>query len=189
MLNEFSYSISYGSTLAVTTAEVKEHIRLTHSLEDSVLAIYIKSAQRYIEEYCNICLIGGTVTQIFYNGWPDHYYSLSVGNVSAVTSISYNTIDDVASFTTVSSTEYLTDKAFNRARIFPLNDGWPDAAPTQVKIIYTSGWADAASVPAEIKEAIFLIVADMYENRQDTVKQLPTASQMLLQPYRCMQIV
>lgn len=186
MLNDTSYSIAYSSTLAVTTAEVKEHIRVTHSLEDSVLAIYIKAAQRYVENYCNICLIGGTVTQTFYGKFPD-YLSLSVGNVSTVTSMKYNITGIVADLDDVDSDNYAVDINFNRARIYPVNDGFPSA--TQYRVVYTCGWADAASVPSDVKEAIMLLVSDMYENRQDTVKQLPTAAQMILAPYKCIQMI
>jgi hypothetical protein len=39
-------------------------------------------------------------------------------------------------------------------------------------------------VPFQIRQAILLMIADTYENRQDYVRKLPTASQYLLDQYR-----
>jgi uncharacterized phiE125 gp8 family phage protein len=54
-----------------------------------------------------------------------------------------------------------------------------------VTITYTAGYgSDASSVPGQIKQAILLMITDAYDNRQDYVKKLPTASEYLLDQYR-----
>lgn len=185
---ESSVSIAYSSTLAVTTSEAKLHLRITSTDEDSILSIYLAAAQRRVEEYCNICLIGGSVTQIFTDGWQD-YFDLSIGNCSGITSVSFNEIT-ATTFTTVDTDYYLLDKAYNRPRVFNIGDsGWPDGTPFQIKIIYASGFSDAASVPADIKAAILLTLGDLYENRQDAKSELTSVVQSILQPYRCIQMI
>jgi uncharacterized phiE125 gp8 family phage protein len=53
-----------------------------------------------------------------------------------------------------------------------------------INVTYQSGYANAAAVPAAIKKAMLMLIADSYQNRQDSVKQLPTAVEYLLNPYR-----
>jgi hypothetical protein len=43
-----------------------------------------------------------------------------------------------------------------------------------------AGYTTASDVPARIKQAMFLIIGRMYEQREDSVKNLPTASKWLL---------
>jgi hypothetical protein len=55
-----------------------------------------------------------------------------------------------------------------------------------VTITYTAGYSSQSSgVPFQIRQAILMMIADGYDNREDFVKQLPTASQYLLDQYRC----
>lgn len=185
---ESSVSVNYSASLAVTLTEAKSHLRVTSSAEDSIIGIYLAAAQRYVEEWCQICLIGGTVTQIWPGPWPCGYLSLSVGNVSGVTSFSYNT-EDSLTFVTIDAAEYIYSKDYNRARIARWTGSWPNVTPLQLKVVYTSGFEDAADVPANIKVAILLVLADMYENRQDSIKTMPTAAQHILQPYVTIQKV
>lgn len=185
MFPESSVSVTYASTLAVTLEQAKQHLRVIGSAEDSIITLYLTAAQRYVEEWCQICLIGGVIVQDFKTGWPSEYLSLSVGNVSGITSLSYNTIED-RDFTTVSSDVYIADQKYNRARIM-LYSEWPDASPLFIRVSYTSGFSSVDAIPANIKIAILLVLADMYENRQDNIKTMPTAAQHLLEPYRAIQ--
>ena len=64
---------------------------------------------------------------------------------------------------------------------------WPTLLSNQrdvITVTYTVGYGDSASdVPEAIKAAMLLIIGDLYENRTDTVKRLPTASEHLLNQY------
>jgi hypothetical protein len=51
--------------------------------------------------------------------------------------------------------------------------------PTQQDIAQSQ-----SGVPAQIRQAILLMVTDAYDNRQDYIKRLPTASEYLLDQYR-----
>lgn len=60
---------------------------------------------------------------------------------------------------------------------------WPATyeAPNAASAIFTAGYDAASAIPAPIKQAMLLTIADMYDNRTDYVKRLPTAAEYLLQ--------
>jgi len=49
---------------------------------------------------------------------------------------------------------------------------------------YVVGYSSASDVPAPLRQGMLLVIADMYENRIDSVKRLPTASEYLWNPFR-----
>jgi uncharacterized phiE125 gp8 family phage protein len=54
-----------------------------------------------------------------------------------------------------------------------------------VTITYTAGFSSEASgVPMQIRQAMLMMIADTYDNREDYVRKMPTASQYLLDQYR-----
>lgn len=197
---ESSLNISYSSSAVITTAEMKAHLRVTGSSENDLIDTYTKAATRWVENYTRLLLLPGTVTEIFtstpttgiqpvlFTGStmvfsPPDFFSLKIGNAISVKSITANTMDDTATFTALSTTNVL-NTGFNKPRIYA-PDGWifGNISPFQIKIIYAAGYANAAAVPNDIKVAIMLVCADMYENRMDSVKQLPTAAEVLLSSY------
>jgi len=201
---ESSLEISYNASLPITVSEMKTHLRVTGSSEDTLIETYTRAACRHVENLCRICLLPATVTQYFTrlpgitgvpvmleNGatvyYPFDYFSLGIGNATTVTTVSANTTDAPTTFTNMTTTTVLLT-GFNRPRIYA-PDGWTfgTISPYQIRIIYAAGYADTSSIPADIKTAAMLVCADMYENRMDSVKQLPTAAEILLQNYMTMQ--
>ena len=58
-----------------------------------------------------------------------------------------------------------------------------------LQLNFVCGYANAAAVPQPIKQALYMIIGHLYENRQDVitgtqVNEIPMASEYLLQPYR-----
>ncbi len=54
-----------------------------------------------------------------------------------------------------------------------------------ITITYTAGYGtEPSGVPMQIRQAVLMMVADGYDNREDYVKKLPTASEYLLDQYR-----
>ena len=66
------------------------------------------------------------------------------------------------------------------------NNGWYDTKDTVNAVIvrYVCGYSSSSDVPAPIRQAMLLMIAEMYEKRQDSVKRLPTAAEYLMNPYR-----
>ena len=168
-----------------TLAEVKSYLKIDDSNEDSMLNTLIKGARMVAESYLNQGLITQTITEKLDRlGDPTIY--LSVSPVLAVSSFQYANSENTTA--TFAATEYVVDTFSKPAR---LNLGYGKTWPTlygninDVTITYTVGYGtESSAVPFQIRQAILLMVADTYENRQDYVKRLPTASQYLLDQYR-----
>jgi uncharacterized phiE125 gp8 family phage protein len=172
----------------LTLAEVKEFLRVDHSDDDATLAIFITAARQLCESYTRMALLPTTFEEYFddfpqYTGTFKDEIRLSRSPVSAVTYVKY--IDGNETTITADAAEYKIDTISRLARISPDN-GWFGTYETinAVFVRYVAGFADAASVPAPLKHGMMLVIGDMYENRTDSVKRLPTASEYLWNPYR-----
>ena len=172
----------------LTLAEVKEFLRVDHSDDDATLAIFITAARQLCESYTRLALMPTTFEEYFddfpqYTGTYKDEIRLSRSPVSAVTYVKY--IDGNETTITANAADYKTDLISQPARISPDN-GWFGTYETinAVFIRYVAGYADAASVPAPLKHGMLLVIGDMYENRTDSVKRLPTAAEYLWNPYR-----
>lgn len=172
----------------LTLAEVKEFLRVDHSDDDATLAIFITAARQLCESYTRMALLPTTFEEYFddfpqYTGTFKDEIRLSRSPVSAVTYVKY--IDGNETTITANAADYKIDTISRPARISPDN-GWFGTYETinAVFVRYVAGFADAASVPAPLKHGMMLVIGDMYENRTDSVKRLPTASEYLWNPYR-----
>lgn len=172
----------------LTLAEVKEFLRVDHSDDDVTLAIFITAARQLCESYTRMALLPTTFEEFFddfpqYSGDYKDEIRLSRSPVSAVTYVKY--IDGNETTITANAADYKIDTISRPARISPDN-GWFGTYETinAVFVRYVAGFANVAAVPAPLKHGMMLVIGDMYENRTDSVKRLPTASEYLWNPYR-----
>lgn len=168
-----------------TLSEVKSYLKVDDNTEDALITSLLQSAREVAERYLNQALITQTITEKLDRLSNPTIY-LSISPVITVSSFQYN--DGVNSVQTFASTNYIVDSFVKPARLaLAYNAVWPTLYGNinDVTIVYTAGYgATAASVPGQIKQAILLMITDAYDNRQDYVKKLPTASEYLLDQYR-----
>ena len=166
----------------LTTAEVLNNLKLESSslpaAETTLIETLIKAARQWVERHCNVGLLPQTITEVF-DGFPEE---LSVGPVRSVTSISYKDSDGAVQTWTASN--YVVDTYEQPARIRRaygvVNPSLRDEI-NNVSAVYVIGYDDADALPAHIKQAMLLTIADAYENRENYVKQLPTAAEYILE--------
>jgi uncharacterized phiE125 gp8 family phage protein len=179
----------------ITTAEAKAQLRVDFSDEDTYIDTLIASARKYCEAYCNRVFITQTWVQL-----EDKFTSpieLRVNPVISLTSLKY--YDTNESQQTITDDTDNFQKRFNRdvAKIYEgvVND-FPNVSTSWVEpieITYVCGYGSASDVPDDIKHAIKLMVAHLYENR-DMVSRpiasmpfnvpMPDAVKHLLDRYR-----
>lgn len=178
--------------LPVKLDVVKEFIKIDDNLEDSLLKTMIGSATKSLEDYLNRSLITQTwvLTLDNFNKRFDsrresfntegvveatknsvyneaNFINLKMGVVKSITSlITYNDGNVPSTF---SASRYYLDTSNDKSRLV-LNDQdiWPTdlRLNSAVEVTYVSGFGDDHnSIPDDIKMAIVMIVANMYEHR------------------------
>jgi len=168
----------------VSASEVKTWLKITSSADDSLIGSLIIAARQAAESYCNIKLISQTIAE-YWSAFPDNRGEivLRFPLVSSITSVAYVDVDGAnQTFST-----YNADLSGVPPRLWPNTTiEWPETKDQlkAVTITYMCGYANAAAVPDAIKTAIYLMLGRWYENREDTVKMMPTAAENLLNPYR-----
>lgn len=163
----------------VTLTEAKTHLEYVGSAKNQYITTLIKVARQICEVYAGLSFVTQE-RQVKLDRFPYDYkkywIELPYGPVQYVTSFTY-TKDDNTTGTLVLNTNYRLDTHSRLARLFPINsDGEIDTWPTDYKLIphpititYQCGY-DSVSyepLPDQIKQAILLQVASMFENRQD----------------------
>jgi uncharacterized phiE125 gp8 family phage protein len=167
-----------AATEPVTLDEAKLHLRVDHAEEDSLIALYIQSARQYVEKVTNRILMTSTV-QEFYNDYIPCSLELRFSPVQSLTFLKYMDEDEVLQ--TIDAADYDKDLNSEPSVITP-KLSWPAVAAVKqvAEVEYVAGYESAAAVPANIKSAILLLVGEMYETRENSVKRLPTAVDHLL---------
>ena len=168
-----------------TLQEVKDYLKVDDTTEDTLITTLLQSARQAAESYLNQALITQTITEKL-DKLSDHTIYLSVSPVIAVISFQYKDGDNTTQ--TFAAANYVVDNFIKPARLaLAYGSTWPTLYGNinDVTITYTAGYgSDASLVPGQIKQAILLMITDAYDNRQDYVKKLPTASEYLLDQYR-----
>lgn len=162
----------------VTLAEAKAHLRLDGfgDHEDVLIATYIEAAQGAAENYINRRIGNDTLVlglRTYQNiVWFNEWRKTSVVSVEALLA---------------GDTEYTIIPEQNY--IFLRPQGSPPRMMFKTPFV-TTDITDAlritinCEVPVTVRQAVLLILSDLYERREDRPQGTRLASQNLLQPYR-----
>lgn len=148
----------------VTTAELREFLRLTDSSQDDLLAGLITAARASLEVYLRRTLIS-TTYQLYFDRFPE-VIRLARAPFQSVVSITYADAGGVAQ--TLATSSYTAELDSLTGRIAPAyGTSWPSTRPqpNAVCVEYKAGYGDlAASVPKALAIAIKMLAADLYEH-------------------------
>lgn len=165
----------------LTRTEVKNYLKVDFSTDDDLIDVLIESARRWVEKHCAIGLLPQTITETF-DTWPGREWELSASPLRSVTAIYYKDTD--GNTQTWASSQYVVDEYQQPPRVQRKYSVTPPTLYDEinaVSAVYTVGWDDASALPAPIKQAMYLTIADAYENRENYVKRMPTAAEYILQ--------
>jgi uncharacterized phiE125 gp8 family phage protein len=177
------------ATKVVSVTDIKAQLRIDSSDEDTLLGYYIDAATDMAENYCNRHFI--THQYKLYFNEQVNKASLIFPNCTLEETGSNKPINWVDENGAAQSSDKAYIDAFSNPSLAYLSSDFPgttlkDNAANTFYFWFNTGYGAASSdVPEAIKQAIKLIVADMYYFREDRKRQFPMASQILLQPYKC----
>jgi uncharacterized phiE125 gp8 family phage protein len=182
----------------LTLAEVKAHLRVDHTDEDSIIALYLQAARMNLEGPEGF-LGRAIVTQVWelvIDAFPESEIKIPLPPLQTVDSIRYD--DPAGDEQIVDTTDYWVDNVSEPGWVVPTTM-WPTPldAVNAVRIRFTAGYPpDTASppdlttnIPFDIKAGILLHVGSMYEHREQVVvgvaaTSLPWGAENLLRPRR-----
>lgn len=154
----------------ISRALAKEHLRLESdfTLDDDLIDAYISAARDEAEKYCNRSFALADFF-LLVSRFPGGITPLHLPDplITEVASIEY--IDGDNAEQTLDASGYTFDAARQQIRT---SDAWPVGA-TGIKVTYSAG-PDGSASPAEepprsVKQAMLLLISDMYELRQSQI--------------------
>ncbi len=177
------------ATEPVTYSQMKDHLRIYHNDEQTLIEGYIKAARQYCEEAQNRAYIEQTILYTL-DRWPsERRMRIPRAPLLDVLSIEYKAADGTVA--TLDPTTYTIDVDVEPGIVI-LNPGetWPGITLYPygaIKVEFEAGYGDeAADVPEIFKQAIKFITAHFYENREEIAGRghipqiLPLAAKHLL---------
>ena len=187
------YSLTLSAAPAaepLTTAQAKAHLVIDSSFtdDDTLIDSYIKAARQHVEDV--------TGRQIYTATWVLRMDAfpptilLPKPPLSSITSLAY--VDSAGSAQTLTADEdYSLDAYSVPARIVPyVGCSWPSTYGhiNDVTVTYVAGYGTSeSSFPAPILHAMRLLIADLYEHREESVVQISITARRavdaLLAPY------
>jgi len=172
----------------IALADAKAHMRVDSTSEDDLITSLIAAAGARIEAETELALLSQT-WRLYLDAWPpDLEVEIAPTPVLSVDDIVvYDAAGDPAS---VPTTGYLVDRYARPARIRLTDAGSsPGVEINGIEIDFTAGFgSDPADIPEPLRQAMLLLIAHWYENRQvasdGRANPVPAGYAALVAPYR-----
>ena len=163
--------VTAPTTEPLTTAEAKDHLRVTHTDDDTDIDSIVETARVWAEKETERAFITQT-WDFFLDDFPaDGIIRLPHPPLASVTTVKYT--DEDATTSTFSSSKYYVDTAAEPGRVYlNKNQTWPtDSLRVRngVEVRFVAGYGAASAVPATAKHLIRLLVGHWYDNREAMV--------------------
>lgn len=151
----------------ISLSEAKDWLKVDTSADDALIQSLIKAARIKAETYTGRLLIDQTVIE-YHDYFPNSGVIYLHFQPTQIQGIEY--LDIEGNTQTLSAADYTADIYSRPSRVvINPNKNWPTTGeyPNAVIIEYQAGFSDAAAVPDTFKTAMKLLIAFLYENRED----------------------
>lgn len=175
----------------VTLTEAALHCRVDATVDHPALQLMIKAATRTCENTLRRPIISQRFRQ-FFDCFPACDY-ITLRRAPLISVEYLKTYDDADVATTFSASNYYVDTASNPGRlVLRSSASWPtfDRVANPIEVEYRAGFGSTpAEVPEDIKQAVLMVTAALYEHRGDKLDQaqaaeIPALAYELLHPWR-----
>lgn len=182
--------ITQPSAEPVLLADVKAQLSIAtaDTLVDAIITRRITEARQWAENFMGRTIMPSN-WEIVLDSFPNEI-ELFYPPVTDIVSITYT--DTAGASQVMDSADYYLDEDAVPNWVLPAyGEVWPDTLDTAnaVRVRYTAGYADAASVPGPIKEAIMLTIGHWmrYQGAVEAginITRIPNAVECLLSQYK-----
>lgn len=173
------------SQCPVTLAEVKEHLRIDGTDDDSTLNVYLMAACEYIETATRQQFVSRTYVLTLDSFPAERFIKLPKPPLIEVASIEYT--DGAGSEQTLDAARYTVDTTTRPGRlVLRPGQSWPstDGSAANVRVTFTAGYGTENDVPELLKQAIKFMAGHYYENREGaidrTISTVPLAVESIV---------
>lgn len=153
----------------VTLDEAKAHLNVLSDLDDELISFLIGVATEQAEEITNRQLMRSTY-EMTMDILPDRF-EIKKPPLHAVEKIEYIP-DGSDSYAILDPSKYMVDNTVEPGVVIRRNDATYPALSwmvNAVRVTFTAGYADAASVPKSIKQWMLIRIATLFEHREEIV--------------------
>lgn len=167
----------------VSLAEAKRFLRVDHGEEDSLILNLIAAARGHVESFTGRKCVTRRVIERR-DSWalkPDGYGDLAYTPLVSVHAVMV--FDSSAASHSIALENMEFDKQEGRFRFIPGPAPQVGALFNGVSIEYSAGFGDASAVPEDLRHAILVETAKLYEQRDLTDGVAPVTA-ALAAPYR-----
>ena len=172
----------------ITLLEVKDHLRVDGSDDDALISVLITAARKWAEEYTGRQFVTATWDWFLDGFCPS--FSAPLPPLQSVTSIKY--LDTAGAEQTLDAATYRVDAVSEPGRIaLDYGKTWPStySVINAVTVRFVAGYGAAAAVPEPIRQAILILIGELYEQRQESIigniqTAVPFGVRALLTPYK-----
>jgi uncharacterized phiE125 gp8 family phage protein len=165
----------------ITVAAFKEHARIDHADEDDRIEAYIKAATALVDGPHGIGVAMVTQTwRLTLDGFPCQNFAMPLGPVRSISSITY--VDTAGTTQTLAAEAYTLLTDADPEILSPVyGTTWPAcrAVPGAFKITFSAGFGDPADVPADLRQAVYMMAAHWYHDREGRAEEAPGVCALL----------
>ncbi len=181
---------SAPATEPVTVAEAKAHLRVDSANEETLIASLILTSRLHLETALGLALITQSWRLLLDRWPPTKDIELPIRPLQSIEAVRVWPADGDAAV--IDADNYLADTASVPPRLIRTGVIWPQPgkAANGIEIDLTAGYgASAEDVPGPLRQALLLLVAHWYENREPIAvgapeTAVPRTVSELSEPYR-----
>lgn len=159
--------IAPPTTLPVSLADAKLHLKVDHSDDDALITLMLKAAGRSAEQELNRALMSQT-WELRLDAFPSAEIEVAKPRVLSVSAVAYTDAAGVEQ--TLSPSLYTLDPDMPPGWLLPaLGTSWPDTRDqaNAVRITFVAGYGSTPeSLPEDVRVWILLHLAATYRNRE-----------------------
>ena len=188
--------ITQVSAASLPVQAMKDHLRLgsgfgTDGLQDGLIEAHLRAAMAAIEGRIGKVILSRSFKLVL-DDWRDQgEQPLPVAPVTSVASVAL--IDAAAVSTVLAASRYRLVADQHRPKLAAVGLLLPSVpSDGRIEIVFVAGFGAAwSAVPADLAQAVLLLAAEYYENRQSmgTPAGLPAAVQVLIERWRTVRVL